>query len=352
MPPKTDSPLWLHKGSNQWAKKFRGHIHYFGTDLNEALKRYRAEWDDIVAGREPKVAEDGGVRLHRILNAWLAAKLAAVEADELTRTTWNSYFRLSEWLTALWGRERSVGDLRPEDFGTLRIYLAEKYSPEALSLRIKQVRGVFSWASRNGILEVPMRYGTSFDMPPKRVMRLARAERGERLLPREDIRKLLDIANPPMRAAILLGVNGAMGEADLRRIAKKHLSKKGWLLLPRSKTGVMRSIPLWKETQDALAEIANRAPIFPWAATKSPDPASLRLKRLAKKAKVTIPKGSGFYIFRRCFRTAADGLADRRSVDGIMGHIDRDMGANYVERIEDARLEAVVGHVRQWLFGS
>jgi hypothetical protein len=35
-----------------------------------------------------------------------------------------------------------------------------------------------------------------------------------------------------------------------------------------------------------------------------------------------------------------------------MGHADPSMGGHYRERIDDARLQAVSDHVRQWLFGK
>jgi hypothetical protein len=35
-----------------------------------------------------------------------------------------------------------------------------------------------------------------------------------------------------------------------------------------------------------------------------------------------------------------------------MGHVDESMAGAYRERIDDARLRAVVEHVHTWLFGS
>ena len=69
------------------------------------------------------------------------------------------------------------------------------------------------------------------------------------------------------------------------------------------------------------------------------------------KAKGIHRKGVGFYTLRHVFETVAGDAKDQVAVDLIMGHLDPSMAANYRERIEDARLRAVVDHVRAWVFG-
>jgi hypothetical protein len=48
----------------------------------------------------------------------------------------------------------------------------------------------------------------------------------------------------------------------------------------------------------------------------------------------------------------ADGSLDQPAVNHIMGHADSSMAAVYRERIDAARLQAVVDHVHHWLFGA
>jgi hypothetical protein len=45
-----------------------------------------------------------------------------------------------------------------------------------------------------------------------------------------------------------------------------------------------------------------------------------------------------------------DESGDQIATNAIMGHVDDSMADLYRERISDARLQAVVDHVRAWLF--
>ena len=62
--------------------------------------------------------------------------------------------------------------------------------------------------------------------------------------------------------------------------------------------------------------------------------------------------GLGFYALRHTFETIGGDSRDQVAVDYIMGHSRNDMASVYRERIDDARLVAVVDHVHEWLFGS
>ena len=73
---------------------------------------------------------------------------------------------------------------------------------------------------------------------------------------------------------------------------------------------------------------------------------------MLETAKVDQEGGLTFYALRHTFQTIAEGAKDLAAVQGIMGHAAnaRDMSATYRERVDDDRLQAVVGHVRGWLW--
>ena len=60
--------------------------------------------------------------------------------------------------------------------------------------------------------------------------------------------------------------------------------------------------------------------------------------------------GLGFYGLRHSFRTIADETLDQPAANLVMGQVDGSMAAVYRERVGDARLQAVVAHIHQWLF--
>jgi integrase len=79
------------------------------------------------------------------------------------------------------------------------------------------------------------------------------------------------------------------------------------------------------------------------------DPLAKLFGKLARDQKVWRP-GLGFYALRHTFETVAGDSKDQVATDAIMGHTRDDMASLYRERIDDARLQAVVAHVRGWLF--
>lgn len=392
-PPKPykDFPLYAHPSGN-WAKKIRGDFFYFGRwgrirngkmerlpgdGWQEALELYKAQVDDLQAGRQPrpgKLGNDGELTIADICNKFLRYKLRRLESGEITPRTFAEYRATTDRLVAFFGKKRLVDDLDDEDFDDLRASI--KFGPVRRGNEIVRIRSVFKHSRKLDI--VP----EEFRKPNAKVMRKHRAEGGKRLFTADEVKLLLGSASVPMKAMILLGVNCAFGNADVGDLPKSALDLDGgWVTFPRPKTGIDRRAALWTETVNALrAALAQRRTptdkadagcVFVtgqgnrWVREKVTkettdtitkvtqfDSVGLEFGKLLKKHSINGRKGLGFYSLRHTFRTIADASKDFPAVRLVMGHSDSSIDAVYREQIDDDRLQAVANHVRGWLFGG
>ena len=363
-------PLWLHP-SGQWCKKYHGKAYYFGIDKDAAEVRYRAEWDDIIQGKVRKQSADS-LTVADAANHFLAEKKRKVESGELSRRTFADYFATCEAVVAALGRDRGVLDLGPADFAKMRANVAKRVGPVSVLNFVTRVRVLFKFAYDFDLIPHPVRYGAGFDRPTKKVLRVARSQKGERMIEAVDLNTMLDHADVQMRAMMLLALNGGLGATDCSQLTRGDLAKRpGWLELARAKTGMARRFQLWPETIAALGVVhparpAAKDPIHadlvfltrlgqPWTRFTSDgmgkrsvqDSTSAQFSKLAAACGVKLT--GRFYTLRHVFRTIADEVGDRPAIDKIMGHSDNSMADAYRERIADERLERVSNHVREWL---
>ncbi len=365
--PYADFPLTPHP-SGRWCKKILGKIIYFGpwSDPDGALAKYLAEKDALHAGRKPR-EDTGGLTVKELANRFLAAKQALVDSGELSPRTWQDYKESCDEVVAAFGKGRLVADLDPDDFATLRTKMAKKWGAHRLGKTIQCVRCLFKYGYDVGLVVAPVRYGPGFKRPSKKTMRLHRAGQGVKLFTREEIHKLLELAGPAMKAMILLGINGGLGNSDVGNLPLGALDLDGgWLDYPRPKTGIARRVPLWPETVRAIrAALAKRPePKDPadtallfltkygqgWAKDVADSPVTKETRKLLDRAGINGHRN--FYTLRHTFRTVADEAKDPVAADHVMGHETPNMSSAYRETISDARLKAVTDHVRAWLFGG
>jgi hypothetical protein len=103
---------------------------------------------------------------------------------------------------------------------------------------------VFKFAFDNGLVDRPIRYGSSFKKPSKKIMRQIRHARGLQMFEAAEIRKMLDKAGQQLKAMILLGVNCRLGNSDVGTLPIAALDlERGWINYPRPKTAVERRCP-------------------------------------------------------------------------------------------------------------
>jgi integrase len=242
---------------------------------------------------------------------------------------------------------------------------------------------MFKYAYETDLIDRPIKYGKAFEKPSASLRRKSRmaaqAENGKRLFEPGEIRTLLKAAEPPLRAMILLGINGGFGNVDCARLPTSAIRwAAGLVAFDRPKTGVERVVPLWPETVEALRRAADQGPqaadskatgfFFvtkqgqPWAQefvhrngngqvakVVKGDCVGKRFDTLLRRSGLK-RKGVGFYALRHTFRTWADETRDQHAIHRIMGHAIPGMSGIYVEEISLERLRAVVDHVRSKVF--
>jgi integrase len=367
--PYPDFPLFPH-ATRRWAKKIRGQMHYFGpwNDPDGALKKYLEHKDDLHAGRKPR-PDTQAVTVREVCNAFLNHKRDLLDSGELSPQTWAQYKETCDLLVEQLGKQRPMSDLGPDDFATLRRQLAKRWQSGTLGNFIQRVRVVFKHAADNDLIDRPVRYGQGFKRPSKKTLRLEKARQGQKLFTAEEIRQLLEAASVQLRAMILLGINGGLGNAARGRLSTQALDlERGWLDYPRPKTGMPRRFPLWPETVGALKDAlaCRREPKDPadaglvfitrtgqaWHTDTTESPISSEVGKLVRRLDINGRKGLGFYTLRHTFRTIADEAKDQPAADYILGHEVAHMSSVYRETISDTRLKAVADHVRGWLFAE
>lgn len=378
-------PLTPH-ASGAWQKKIRGRIFYFGRwgrirngkmerlpgdGWKEALELYKAQADDLHAGKTPRNTKE--LSLKELCNRFLTVKLRKVESGELSPRTLAEYRLTAARLIAFFREDRLVGDLAADDFELLRADIAKGCGLVRLGNEITRCKSVFMYAAENKLINQPVNFGSEFCKPRKSVMRRHRAASDKKLFAATEIRALLEEAGLEMKAAILLGINAGAGNTDVSNLEFRHLDLKSrWLNYPRGKTGIRRRVPLWEETIEALqAAIASR-PTPRDNADKDVVLLTVRGERLVRvteksrtdgvtggfgkllrKLEINSRKGLGFYGLRHTFATIGLQIGDRDAVKSLMGHAEGDMLSIYDETgPSDERLIAVTDHVRSWMFGE
>jgi len=381
--PRPDFPFFPH-ARGYWAKKVRGRLHYFGKvaddpDGKVALDKWLDQRDALLAGRTPRVSGDG-LTIRDLCNRFLSNRQDKMRAGELSPVSFADYHGACSRIVKAFGATRLVGDLDAADFEQFRRSMARGRSPVTLANEIRRIRVVFRYAEQNQLIPLPVRYGSEFKPPPRRVLRKERHTKGLRMFEADSLRTILDAAKTPLKAMILLGINSGIGNYDITCLPTKAVDlTQAWLVYPRQKTSIGRRCPLWPETVAAIGEAIAARPkpkkrehaglLFitargqPWGVRSvredktgkvhknADDPVCKEFAKLIKKLKLH-RHGLGFYALRHTFETIGGNSRDQVAVDTIMGHARDDMASAYRERIDDDRLLAVTNFVRRWLFGG
>ena len=136
--------------------------------------------------------------------------------------------------------------------------------------------------------------------------------------------------------------------------------------LARGKTGVMRDLPLWPETVDAIKKVPHRGNLVFYTKHGKPmisvgcigtgntrkytstNMVTTQFSRLIKKAGLQVPKGTGFYSLRRTAATLAARSGDPFAVQRLLGHANLMMATRYVQDVSK-QTDAVVKNSRKFV---
>ena len=188
-----------------------------------------------------------------LANRFLTAKQHLVDTGELSPRTFADYQLTCERIIAAFGKTRLVSDLASDDFLRFRAELAKTRGVVALGNEINRARVVFKFAFDEGLIDSPVRYGSSFKRPNKKSTPRGAQANGPKMFEASEIKAMLDASGEQLKAMILLGINAGYGNNDVATLPLKALDlDSGWVNYPRPKTAVERRCPLWPETVAAL----------------------------------------------------------------------------------------------------
>lgn len=302
-------PLTLHR-TGQYCKKIKGKIYYFGADKKLALQKYleQASYLHLNKGKEPVSSSDIAIKM--LCNLYLDHQESRVNSGEIKRRQLYDQTRLLKPFVRFCGTSLVVSEISTLKLQEYRKKLVNaSKSPNTINNYISVVKAMYNWALDNEIIN---------SIPNLKAIKKITAVRQEKQVFSEDeIKKILDLANDKMKAMILLGLNCGFGCTDCSELEWKNIDLKNTRInFARTKTGVGRNLPLWKETVVALTKLTRKRD-FVFVTSKGnkyvrvvkkeyPDGAvkllnynsiSKEFSKLLKDADIKTEKGTGFYTW-------------------------------------------------------
>lgn len=347
----------LTRGKRGWYRRVVGVLRWICSDVAAPTG---AIADQIFEDRFKELCKPAKVgaqlTVAELFNSRVAVKQAAADVGAIGHRVVGDYADAGQRLVDVLGKPVLAARMGPGQFSAFAGAIA-KYSPSRRKKLVDVVKGVFKWAVAGGIIPGPVDFGPDLKPPRKSELRIAKAKRGSLEYKPAEIHKLLGKATRDLKAAILLALNGGVGNQDIASFPRDAVDG-DWIKFPRGKTGVDRLFKCWPETMAAIEAVPRRHDVLllvnpenalPWineSGRSHNDRLAVAFKALCVAADV---RNLGFYSLRRTHRTVADEVGDQRAAAVVMGHDVGDIGGIYVQRISPERLIAITDHVRRRL---
>ena len=119
MPPKQliETEALTLRADGRYQKKVRGKVYYFGTDPEDAMRRWKAIKGDLLSGQDSRhmarIDHAGSIDLKYLCDVFLEAREAETTANPPTLTvwTWHDYRKACKLLVKVLGKHRAVSSL-------------------------------------------------------------------------------------------------------------------------------------------------------------------------------------------------------------------------------------------------
>lgn len=354
-------PLTLHP-TGQYCKKIKGKMYYFGSDKKEAIQRYldQAAYLHGCQTNLEKPTSDN-MTLKQLCEMYLTYQYSKLQANDLTASHYNEQIGSLNKLIAFLGQTIEVNKISTLDLQNYKRKIQKSHvSASRLNLHISIMKALFHWARKNDILEhIPNIDAVSRD-------KIVHHEKFT--FDHEQIGKLLTAADVKMRAMIWLGLNCGFGCTDCSELKWADLDLvNDRVKLPRKKTGILRDLPLWPETIDALKIIPKTGALVFYTSRGNPfvhtfaktdsngnrkystqNTITTKFSRLIKKSRLKVPNGTGFYTLRRTAATIAARSGDPFAVQRLLGHANLQMATRYVQDVSK-QTDKVIENSRKYL---
>lgn len=345
-------PLTWHP-SGIWCKKVRGKLYYFGKEPTAALDEWLRVEPYLKTGRTPP-AKSGSLTIGELARDFLIAQKKR-RVDDKNSITENYVADCTRAVARLVGviDHLAVEHLTPQDFQTLMDSWPKTWNATTRKKQITLIRQIFSFANEQGLLDKPIRFG-SFKSPSKKEIRLAKSCK-KQVFSREEILQVLDKSDKQLKCMILLAISCGLGNTDLAELPVAVVNGE-WINYARTKTGIDRKLPLWKEVKQAINDLLETRKYDHELLFHNRQHQPFNLEDISQKFKRVRNqcgiKAPGFYGLRHTFATVASETGYDRVVKYMMGHSPTDMTSYYVHGIKPALLQEVSNYVHDWLYGT
>jgi integrase len=305
--------------SGQWCRRVQGKLRYFGTDYEQALRKWY------------ETTRSEGMSIGELAVQWLDWK----QAQRLSPRTLEGYEWMARQVGIWFGKGRCPEWIEPAE---VQRFLSTVGGPWRIRNALVILKGMISWGDEMGLCGRPRGMGLWKGAPERE---LRRARRGEESLWRADEVQRLMRGGTSVRCRLMaaLGINLGYGVSDICAMPT-HVDEEGFVGGPRPKTGVPRLGWMWPETHALWKEHGG----LPMGGARSGH-LFRQWRKHVEKCGVDVG-GRKHYDLRATLRTWMSEEGDVEAARLVMGHESRSVERFYLRSIARERVRSLLQAAR------